>query len=58
MSGGPGEQRARMPVTGYEPGRLRNDDEPNAAENRRVELRWIWPAVTGDNEANALDPGQ
>lgn len=35
--------RGRMPVTGYGPDRLRNRVDQNAAENRRVELRWIWP---------------
>ncbi len=34
--------RRRMPVTGWGPDRLRNLDDPTAAVNRRVELKWIW----------------
>ena len=34
--------RSRMPVTGWGPDRLKNTEDPTAAVNRRVELKWIW----------------
>jgi flagellar motor protein MotB len=36
------EIRARMPVTGWGPDRLKNKAEPRNEVNRRVELKWIW----------------
>lgn len=33
---------SRVPVTGFGPERLANSEEPNAAENRRVEVRLVW----------------
>ena len=32
----------RMPVTGWGADRLKDEENPNSAVNRRVELRWVW----------------
>lgn len=39
------ELRARLPVLGWGPDRLRNTGDQTAAENRRVELRFQWLEV-------------
>lgn len=36
------ETLARLPVTGWGADRLRNREDTNAAENRRVELHFVW----------------
>ncbi len=38
----PATTRARMPVSGWGPERLRNSVNVLAAENRRVEMRFVW----------------
>ena len=53
------EARARLPVTGWGPDRLRNTIDPYAAENRRVELRFVWlnDAPAQGEGAQAQDAG-
>lgn len=46
---GSADARARMPVTGWGPDRLRNREVPDAPENRRIELHIVW----SDNAATA-----
>jgi flagellar motor protein MotB len=36
-----------LAVAGYGSSRLANTDEPTAPENRRVELRFVWPQAGG-----------
>ena len=48
------ETLARLPVTGWGADRLRNLDDPNAPENRRVELHFVW-AKTENNESGTAE---
>lgn len=41
------ETLARLPVTGWGSDRLRNKQVPNAPENRRVELHFVWTSTSG-----------
>ena len=47
------ETRARLPVTGWGADRPRNPADRYAAENRRVELAFVWSAATTANRASA-----
>jgi flagellar motor protein MotB len=53
LASAPAGARARMPVTGRGPDRLRNTVEPTAPENRRVELRWSWTGQAPEQPAPA-----
>lgn len=52
--------RARLAVTGWGPDHLKNPRDPNAAENRRVELRFVWlsDADQGDGGRQASSATQ